>query len=535
MPGLSMKTVVAQEAESAARRNKTSFRLLPTWKGNLILFGILVLLVIVYYFGQIREAQRFFFEQTRHQAETVADIIRRNAENATLSEKIIEDILDIFLGNSAKFVDYLNSVTPFSSEELTAFASEAGLTGISIVPKSQERIDGPKNWLLAKEPCGTVRLSVDKTYPQYVLAYPMPSGAGCVVVGIETSKIKTLLEQISLSKLLETLTGLDPITYVRIEKDIPPRNNKPEVHLITVNGQAVAESHIRMDADCLVVGLDARIYTETVRGLWGEFAMFSSALVGLGAFFSWLLYRYQQLYVVRVRELDRELARQREDAALGLATASIAHEIRNPLNAISMGLQRLQIETENLAPDHMILIDAMRQAVSRSNEIVTNLKRYAAPISLTVEPVDLKQLIERVLALYHEPFRLQGIETHFDSQVTRSIPADGNLLPQVIENMVKNAVEAQPNGGFLRIRHFIEADMSMLTFENGGFKLPAEKLEQIFEPYITTKMRGTGLGLSIAKRIIEAHGGGIGAEISGAETIRLSICLPLSAEKGTPA
>lgn len=104
------------ERDAATRSpaaNHAAFRLLPTWKGNLVLFGILILLVIVYYFSQIRQTQHFFFEQTRHQAETVASVIQRNAENATLSEKTIEDILIIFLGNSAKFVDYLNTITPF--------------------------------------------------------------------------------------------------------------------------------------------------------------------------------------------------------------------------------------------------------------------------------------------------------------------------------------------------------------------------------------------------------------------------------------
>jgi two-component system, NtrC family, sensor histidine kinase HydH len=512
-----------------------AFRLLPTWKGNLVLFGILVFLVIIYYFSQIRQTQRFFFDQTRHQAEMVAGVIRRNAETATLSEKTIEDILVIFLGNSAKFVDYLNTIDPFSNAELTAFASEAGLAGISIVPSTGERIDGPQNWLPARAPCGIKGLSVDRASHQYILSYPLTSEAGCVAVGIEADKIQTLLDQVSLTKLMDALTGLDSITYVRIDKDLPRSEAIPEVHLMTTNGEAVAESRVQMGTDQLVVGLDARIYTKKVRALWGEFALFSSVLMGLGAFFSWLLYRYQQLYVTRVRELDRELARRQEDAALGLATASIAHEIRNPLNAISMGLQRLQIESENLAPDHAALIDTLREAVSRTNDIVTHLKRYATPISLKVEQIDLNRLVERVLALYQEPCRRQEIAVDFDSHPTPLSAADSNLLTQAIENIVKNAVEAQPFGGFLRIRHTVESDASILLFENAGFKLPVEKLERIFEPYMTTKTRGTGLGLPIVKRIIEAHGGSVVAEMGDPETLKLLIRLPLSIEKGTPA
>jgi signal transduction histidine kinase len=439
------------------------------------------------------------------------------------------------LGNSAKFVDYLNTITPFSTAELTAFASEAGLAGISIAAATGQRVDGPQNWLPVLSPCTATGLSIDRATHQYILSHPMTSETGCVVVGVEADKIETLLEQVTLTKLLDALTGLDPITSVRIEKNSPVNKMNPEVHLTAVDGRAVAESRIQMGPDTLVVGLDARIYMRRVGALWREFAVFSSVLVGLGAFFSWLLYRYQQLYVTRVRDLDRELARQREDAALGLATASIAHEIRNPLNAISMGLQRLQIESETLAPDHAALIDALRQAVSRTDDIVTNLKRYATPISLNVEMIDLNRLIERVLALYQEPCRIQGIEMHFELLSTPPLPADGNYLTQAVENLIKNAVEAQPHGGFLRIRITLEADTILLIFENGGFKLPAETLEQIFEPYMTTKTRGTGLGLPIVKRIIEAHGGTIVARAHDPETLVFSIRLPLSTAKGTPA
>jgi two-component system, NtrC family, sensor histidine kinase HydH len=510
----------------------STFRLLPTWKGNLILFGILILLVILYYFAQMHETERFFFEHTRYQAEMVAGVIRRNAENATLSEKTVEDILTIFLGNSAKFVDYLNSVDLFSSTELTAFAAEAGLAGISIVPTGGRQVDGPENWLPEPKPCQISGLSLHRGVHQYVFSRPMTSGAGCVIVGIDADNIETLLAQVSLTKLLDALSGLDPIVHVRLEKDTFTGSAKSEVTLQTVAGRAVAESRLRMGADTLVVGLDAGNYIGRIRSLWREFGVFCSVLSVLGAFFSWLLYRYQQLDVARVREFDRQLARRQEDAALGLATASIAHEIRNPLNAISMGLQRLQIEAENLSFDHLTLIDALRQAVGRSNDIVTNLKRYAAPLSPKPESVDLNRLVERVLSLYREPCREHGITVRFDPTVDQPLFVDGNLLTQAIENLIKNAVEAQPNGGFVRVSHAVHGGVSVLIFENGGLKLPAEKLERIFEPYMTTKTRGTGLGLPIVKRIVEAHEGNISAERIDPNTLRLTLRLPRLIERG---
>lgn len=505
-------------------------RMLPSWKGNLVIFGILVLLVISYYFNQIRQTQRIFFDQAHYQARTVAGVIQRNAQNAILSRKAVEDILVTFLGNTARFIDYLNTVAPFSESELTAFALEAGLAGISIVMPDDNPVHGPDGWLPAENPCDNPGLSHDPAFHLYTLNHPLGTGTGCVVVGIHGAQTETLLEQVSLQKLLDTLGGLAPIQTVRIE-DIPPANGiNPEIRIMQNGGQAIAEARLAMGSGSLLLGLDASAYTRQVRALWREFMIFSTLLTGLGVFFSWLSYHYQQTYMARVRDMDRELARQREDAALGAATATITHEIRNPLNAISMGLQRLQLEAAGLAPDHVALVDALRQAVGRTNDIVSNLKRYATPFSITRERVNLDRMVDRLLELYQDAFRTRNIAVSYESDAEPWVAGDADLLSQVFENLIKNAVEAQPDGGFLTIRHVWEDKTSVIVFHNGGRTLPTGELDRIFEPYMTTKARGTGLGLAIVQRIVAAHDGTITAEGAAPGSITLTIRLPLSDE-----
>lgn len=525
-----MKTIARRPDRAGATPPAPVPRMLPSWKGNLVIFGILVLLTIGYYFNQIRQTQRIFFDQAQYQARTVAGVIQRNAQTAILSRKAVEDILVTFLGNTARFIDYLNTVAPFSESELTAFALEAGLAGISIVMLDGNSVHGPAGWLPGKNPCDNQGLSHATAVHLYTLNHPMGSGTGCVVVGIHGAQTETLLEQVSLPKLLNTLSGLAPIQYVRIENIHSANGTNPEIQVMQNGGQAVAEARLAMGNSSLLLGLDASTYTRQVRTLWREFMIFSTLLTGLGVFFSWLSYRYQQTYMDRVRDLDRELARQREDAALGAATATITHEIRNPLNAISMGLQRLQLEAPGLAPDHLALVDALRQAVSRTNEIVSNLKRYTTPFSIAREIVDLDQMIGRQLKLYQDACRTRNITVSYEPDSKPWVTGDADLLSQVAENLIKNAVEAQPDGGFLTIRHGRENTNSVLVFQNGGWTLPDAELDRIFEPYMTTKARGTGLGLAIVKRIIAAHDGTIAAENPSPKTISLTIRLPLSTE-----
>ncbi|MBI9087331.1 MAG: HAMP domain-containing histidine kinase [Desulfobacterales bacterium] len=507
-------------------------RLVPTWKGNLLIFGLLIFVVLAYFFWQARQAQETFLNHARLNSRLLAAAIERNARSAVMSQDVVEKIMQTFLGNSARFVDYLDAVEPFSAAELAAFSAEAGLAGIRIVSRDGSLTEGPPRWvpevlISCKTPVQSLQHLVDDHL--YVLTWKRTGDTGCIVVGIPAARIEKLQEQIGLPRLLASLSGLAGVHYVRLEANQQGAAGSiqgPDVRLIDAERRQVAETRLAMDRRILVVGLDAAPFYQRIRLLWREFFIFSAILAGFGILFSWLLYRFQNAHVAQVRSLDGKLARQREDAALGRAAASITHEIRNPLNAINMGLQRLAMEAPDLTDGQQGLIRSMLAAVQRTDGIVGDLKRFASSPVPRFETVSLADSAKNILALYRHQCEQRGIALRIEKTSDRLAAADTQMIDEVVENLIKNAVEAQPEGGEIEIVVGRDASGVFLSVENPGRLPDPDHPEGILEPYFTTKTRGTGLGLAIAGRIIRAHGGRIAVVVPAPDRLRITVHLP---------
>lgn len=230
----------------------------------------------------------------------------------------------------------------------------------------------------------------------------------------------------------------------------------------------------------------------------------------------------------RVRMYEQHLSKEREHAVLGRTAAAIAHQVRNPLNALTMGLQRLKIEARELTPEQMQLVDLMQDAVHRADGIIGDLLRYSRPQQPKFEIMRLDGLVEKLMLLYLPPCREKGIVVRQNIGFWEPIEGDPHLLEQVVENLLRNAIEAQPEGGTLEVILKRSGETARLSIKNGGFSLPPQEAERIFEPYFTTKAQGTGLGVSIARRHVEAHGGVMEVQANGAGQVEIAIRLPLT-------
>lgn len=499
-----------------------------TWKSSLFIFGLLMIFMLMYFLWQIRHVNHVFLSHVREDAKMAADVIRLNARGAVLSQEIIEEMMQTFLGNTIHFIDFLDSVESFSEDELAAFAAESGLAGIQIVNNNGSLAQGPPDWLgKNRVSCQDPGRSIHhiKNAHLYLLVRKRQQNSGCIIAGITADRIEKLQMQAGLPHLLNSLSQLAGILYVNIhpsEASDPQALDIPKVRLIDTPTLKAAEVRIALGNDILKIGLQAEHYFRRIKQLWYEFILLATVLAALGLFFSWLLHRYQSAYLNEVRHFERHIARHREDAALGRAAAAITHEIRNPLNAIGMGLQRLQMEAGQLETDHQRLVGSMLQAVHRTDNIVSNIRRYAKPLTLNKKTLRLDLLVSDVLTLY-EPQRLAcKIELAFKVCCDALIIGDRGLLEEVIENLVKNAIEAQPDGGYLDVNISKPDTDICLSMENGGFPLSAQEAQRILEPYFTTKAQGTGLGLTIAKRIITAHNGRISVDSSIDNAVRIA-------------
>ncbi len=258
------------------------------------------------------------------------------------------------------------------------------------------------------------------------------------------------------------------IKYVRIARSPVETDTTapPEVSFINKSGSRIAEARMPLEADQLVIGLDAAPYFKRSRQLWTQFFILGGIAAFIGSLLSWGLYRYQSAYVSQTRAFERRLAREKKDAALGRATAAIAHELRNPLNAISMGLQRLNIEASGLSSRQSELIASLLASVRRSNGLIADLQQFARPIKPARQKMRLHALIDSQLTLYEEQIQNSGIAINFTPSYTGTVCADADLMAIVFENLLRNALEAQPEGGTLTIRLDRQGDSAVIEMEN---------------------------------------------------------------------
>lgn len=501
-------------------------KLHPGWRTNLSVFALIIVFVGGYFFRQTQQATRELQKHTQEHSEILAAVVELNIRNALLSKSGLEETVAASLENSARFIHYLDLIEPFSSDELTAFASESGFAGVRIVQaNSGAAVSGPTDWLPERtcdESIGLERLDDEQLYLFSYLSDVETTGTvqgGCVLVGLSAQAIDATLDKISVERLLTMFNDLHNIAYVTFDSGQGAQAGRGDV----------LETVISVGGKQLIVALKTDRFGKRRHQMRKEFIIFISFLILFGAFSSWWLYRVQRQRLRQTREFERKMARQHEDAALGRAAATITHELRNPLNAIGMGLQRLQIEAANLDQDHSQLLQSMRSAVDRSDTIITRLKQSINSFEITSERVELVELISQVITLYRVQCEEQQIDVEFNCDRDISILGDKVLLEQLFENLVKNSVEAQSHGGFLKISiHSLEKKGECrVEIVNGGFSLSREESKLLFEPYFTSKTKGTGLGLVISKRIIKAHNGQLQWDADfKKETVRFLITLP---------
>ena len=203
-------------------------------------------------------------------------------------------------------------------------------------------------------------------------------------------------------------------------------------------------------------------------------------------------------------------------ALLGEVTAIFAHEVRNPINNISTGVQ---LVASRLGKDHpqYEALERIQKECLRLNQLMGDVLAFARPLELKIEPLDLTDVLQRLISRWEPRFRQAGVACHTSfAPATPRAAADPRTLEQIIVNLITNAVQAMPDGGTLSVAlspaHAPQGPMVELKIADTGPGIPPEVRGRIFDPFFTTKKEGTGLGLAITRRILSAHKGTISLE-----------------------
>lgn len=232
--------------------------------------------------------------------------------------------------------------------------------------------------------------------------------------------------------------------------------------------------------------------------------------------------------LVYLRDITAEKARTEEELRVGATkavrdlAAGVAHEIANPLNAISLNLQLLERER----PDDES-IKVCRQQIARLDSILRGFLQALRPSRPNLMPGSVAEPLKNCLATLKQQFEERRISVTLD--MPAAIPAvaiDKTQFEQVYFNLLKNALEAVPDGGAIDIDVSSDDNDAIVSIRDNGSGIPSDQVAHLFEPYRTTKEKGTGLGLMISARIVRDHGGTIAAASKPGEGTCFTIRIP---------
>ncbi|GIP38837.1 hypothetical protein J31TS4_21170 [Paenibacillus sp. J31TS4] len=226
------------------------------------------------------------------------------------------------------------------------------------------------------------------------------------------------------------------------------------------------------------------------------------------------------------RKRKEELFLQSEKLSVaGQLAAGVAHEIRNPLASLMGFTQLLKMK----GTEHSRYLDIMQSELQRIHFIVSEFMMLAKPQTVSYGMVYIDEAIEGIISLLHVQAVSSRIELirHYENQLP-PVRGDENQLKQVILNLLKNAIEAMPDGGDIHISaERDEEDGIIVSFADQGTGIPETLLPKLGEPFFTTKETGTGLGLMTSRRIIADHGGRLEIESRKDEGTVITVWLPL--------
>ena len=212
-------------------------------------------------------------------------------------------------------------------------------------------------------------------------------------------------------------------------------------------------------------------------------------------------------------------------AAISRISGGVAHEIKNPLNAISLRLDLLRARVLAGAPEESLTpeIDVLSTEVRRLDRVVKTFLDFSRPLEVRLTEVDLGTLAKEVAILMTPQARVGGIEVTFEEPGGPAlIRGDADLLKQAILNLVTNATEAMKKGGHLRVSVSHKGDSVAIEVADDGPGIPPEVRDKVFQLYFTTKERGSGIGLALTYRAVQLHNGTVDfASDSGGTMFRL--------------
>ena len=378
------------------------------------------------------------------------------------------------------------------------------------------------------------------------VALKRKDGSGTIVIALDPDGLRYWGTKVSIEKALEKLGELQSQTlgYIVIMDRqgmildstgrIPEKWREGEMHLSEIlSGARPIESRkvvyqgknlLDMAAPFVLndkiagvvrIGLEResmeRILAENTRNMF----IFSVLVMLIALLAMWLLFHNQNRHLAGIVEMERKLDKAERLSALGLLAAGVAHEIRNPLNAVSMASQRLKREfvpeDPGKSPEFESLAGVIRDEIRRLNGIIEEFLTFSKSRRLEFRDYPVTDVLQKIVSLLREEAAAKRIDirTHWSADGF-VIPMDMDKLQQALLNIIKNAMESIDGAGAIDIGVAGNARGRVsVRISDTGCGMTADEVERIFSPEYTTKEKGLGLGLPLAHEIVRGHSGEI--------------------------
>ena len=378
------------------------------------------------------------------------------------------------------------------------------------------------------------------------VALKRKDGSGTILIALDRDGLRYWGTKVSIEKALEKLgegqsQGLVYIvvmdrqgTILDATGRVPEKWREADMHLSEIlSGKRTIESRkviyqgrnlldmaipfVLNDkiAGVVRIGLEResmdRILAENRRNMM----IFSILIVLIALLAMWLLFHNQNRHLAGIVEMERRLDKAERLSALGQLAAGVAHEIRNPLNAVSMASQRLKRDfvpaDEDKAREFQSLAGVIRDEIRRLNGIIEEFLTFSKSRRLEFHDYPVTDVLQKIVNLIREEATAKNIDirTHWSTDGA-VIPMDMDKLQQALLNIIKNAMESIDGKGVIDITVTQKTkDKISVKVSDTGCGMTSNEVERIFSPEYTTKEKGLGLGLPLAHEIVRGHSGEI--------------------------